>query len=222
MNNPNNGPGNMGQGSNIPPGGTYGSEHWANLSPFSQSPYGNSPLNDYGFPSYTQHGLPSESLARMPPPAPQPQFHHQLIQPAPTHHIPQAHQATVHMGHHQLPMLNTNTNQPQWPSQLTNPSPSGGSYSAPVPSITPVSSAAPVEAPRLPTQNEKPRRSLTVDEKRRMCEFAEKNVGMKQADIGAHFGVERRYAHTTLSLINSYLRGAQVSKRSLLALFPRS
>jgi hypothetical protein len=191
MNNlpPPNGPNPMGQDSSMAPSGGY-NEAWANLSPYNQSPYGNSPMTDYGFPNYVHHPLPSESLSRMPPPPPQPQYHHQMIQPAPSPHIPQQpQQSHAHMGHHQLPMLNTNTT---WPSQLTNPSPSGGSYSAPPPTITPVSSATTVDAPPVPIREEKQRRSLSIEQKRLMCQYHEENPGVKQAEIGAKFGVERR------------------------------
>lgn len=159
-------------------GHSYGGDAWASISPYSQSPYNNSPMTEYGnFGGYVSHGLPTESLGRMPPPPSQSQHHHQLIQPA----LP-------HMGHHQLPMLNT-----QWPSQLTNPTPSG-SYSAPPLSLTPVSSAPPVESPRLPIQHEKARKTLSAEQKRAMCQYHEENPGTRQADIGARFGVERRYA----------------------------
>ena len=196
MNNsgPPTGPNSMGHDSSMPPSGGFTNEAWANLSPYNQSPYGNSPMADYGFPNYVHHGLPSESLSRMPPPPPQPQpqYHHQMIQPAPSPHMPQqppAPQPHGHMGHHQLPMLNTNTT---WPSQLTNPSPNTGSYSAPPPTTTPVSSTTAAETPMPPIREEKQRRSLSIEQKRLMCQYHEENPGIKQAEIGAKFGVERR------------------------------
>ncbi|KAH6610715.1 hypothetical protein Trco_000735 [Trichoderma cornu-damae] len=156
-------------------GAGYASDHWASISPYSQSPYGNSPLNEYGatFGGFISHGMPSESLSRMPTHIPPPATH-QLIQPAPL------------MGHHQLPMLNT-----QWPSQLTNPTPSG-SYSAPPLSIAPASSLPPVDPPpRPPVHHEKARKTLSAEQKRAMCLYHEENPGTRQADIGAKFGVER-------------------------------
>lgn len=153
----------------------YGSDTWTSMSPYSQSPYSASPLTEYpSFGAFVSHGMSSEPLNRMPPPPPQP---HQMIQPAPP---------PPPMAHHQLPMLNTT-----WPSQLTNPTPSG-SYSAPPLSITPATSAPPVDPPRLPTQHEKSRKTLTTEQKRAMCQFHEDNPGTRQADIGARFGVERR------------------------------
>lgn len=166
-----NGTSTMGHDTTMAQSNGYGSDTWTSMSPYSQSPYSQSPLTEYNsFGAYVPHGLPSESMSRMPPPPPQP---HQMIQPAP-------------MAHHQLPMLNTT-----WPSQLTNPTPSG-SYSAPPVSIPPVSSAPPVDPPRLPAQHEKSRKTLTTEQKRAMCQFHEDNPGTRQADIGARFGVERR------------------------------
>lgn len=164
----------MGHGTTVSQSNSYSNDNWTSMSPYSQSPYSNSPLTEYqGFGAFVPHGLPSESLNRMAPPPPQP---HSLIQ--------QAHQP---MAHHQLPMLNTT-----WPSQLTNPTPSG-SFSAPPLPITPASSAPPVDPPRLPAQqNEKSRKTLTTEQKRAMCQFHEDNPGTRQADIGARFGVERR------------------------------
>ena len=162
-------------------------EAWANLanqSPYSQSPY-QSPVNEYNhWGGYMpQMGLPSEQLGRMPhhsmsiPPTPQPHHHH--------------------MGHQQLPMLNT-----AWPSQLTNPTPTGGSYSAPpLSSMTPVSSAStqhsvehvqPKQPPPTPA-SEKVRKTLSAEQKRDMCQYHEDHPNMRQADIGKRFGVERRY-----------------------------
>ena len=156
---------------------------WANMSPYSQSPYNNSPMNEYGhWSGYLPHGLGTESLSTMPPPSHQPQTH-QLIRPGPP----------PPMGHHQLPMLNTN---PTWPSQLTNPTPST-SYSAPPLSMNPVASTPvvpPAEAPKPPPAPplEKARKALSTEQKRAMCQYSEDNPGKRQADIGAKFGVERR------------------------------
>ena len=174
MNNTGDGSAGMGQDSSMAQGQGYGSDTWANMSPYSQSPYGNSPMNEYSGFAFTPHGLPSESLGRMPPPPPQPQ-HHQMIQPAPSH-----------MGHPHLPMLNT-----AWPSQLTNPTPSG-SYSAPPLSMPPVTTPIAAETPRAAAPHDKARRTLTTEQKRAMCQYHEDNPGVRQADIGAKFGVERR------------------------------
>ncbi|UKZ77782.1 hypothetical protein TrVFT333_005508 [Trichoderma virens FT-333] len=152
------------------------------------------PLNEYGatFGGFISHGLPSESLNRMPPPIQPPippPSTHQLIQPAPL------------MGHHQLPMLNT-----QWPSQLTNPTPSG-SYSAPPLSIAPASSLPTVDpSPRPPVHHEKARKTLSAEQKRAMCQYHEDNPGTRQADIGAKFGVERSTVSKVLRHKDQYLK----------------
>ncbi|KAF7532498.1 hypothetical protein G7Z17_g13634 [Cylindrodendrum hubeiense] len=183
-----NGTSTMGHDSTMAHSNGYGSDTWTSMSPYSQSPYSNSPLTEYNsFGAYVPHGLPSESMSRMPPPPPQP---HQMIQPAP-------------MAHHQLPMLNTT-----WPSQLTNPTPSG-SYSAPPVSITPATSAPPVDPPRLPAQHEKSRKTLTTEQKRAMCQFHEDNPGTRQADIGARFGVERSTVSKVLRQRDQYLKRDQ-------------
>ncbi|KAL6895966.1 hypothetical protein HDV57DRAFT_512475 [Trichoderma longibrachiatum] len=195
MNTATHGSANLGQDATMVQsnGAGYTSDHWTSISPYSQSPYGNSPLNEYGatFGGYISHGMPSESLSRMPPPIPPsiPQHTtHQLIQPAPL------------MGHHQLPMLNT-----QWPSQLTNPTPSG-SYSAPPLSIAPASSLPPIEPPRPPVHHEKARKTLSAEQKRAMCQYHEDNPGTRQADIGAKFGVERSTVSKVLRHKDQYLK----------------
>lgn len=167
----------MGHDSTMATTNGYASDGWSSISPYSQSPYNNSPLAEYNsFGAYVPHGLPSESINRMPPPPPQP---HHMMQTQPP------------MGHPQLPMLNTT-----WPSQLTNPSPAGSysaPHSAPPLSMPPVTTALPlVDPPRLPAQHEKSRKTLTTEQKRAMCQFHEDNPGTRQADIGARFGVERR------------------------------
>ncbi|SCO83160.1 uncharacterized protein FRV6_07373 [Fusarium oxysporum] len=189
MNNPN-GTTTMGHDSTMAQSNGYGSDAWTSMSPYSQSPYSASPLTEYpSFGAFVSHGLPSESLNRMPPPPPQT---HQMIQPSPTP-----------MAHHQLPLLNTT-----WPSQLTNPAPPQ-SYSAPPLSMTPATSAPPVEPPRLPTQHEKSRKTLTTEQKRAMCQFHEDNPGTRQADIGARFGVERSTVSKVLRHKDQYLKRDQ-------------
>ncbi|PNY26952.1 Uncharacterized protein TCAP_03139 [Tolypocladium capitatum] len=161
----------------------YGNDNWVSISPYSQSPYDNSPMNEYAsFGQFMPHGLQSEPVNGMPPPHPgirptpsqaQQQHHHlphhQLIQPAPPP-----------MGHHQLPMLNTT-----WPSQLTNPTPTSSAGTT-RPSQT-------VESSKQSSQPEKtPRKTLSAEQKRAMCQYHDENPGTRQADIGAKFGVERR------------------------------
>jgi hypothetical protein len=183
----------------------YSNDNWASLSPYSQSPYNQSPLNEYGAFQYMPQSLPSESINRMAPPQHTP--HHQIIQPAPPPGAPpaatQPSQSSVPMGHQQLPMLNTT-----WPSQLTNPQPSG-SYSAPPLSRPPVSSTLPAEPPRPPAQHEKARKTLSNEQKRLMCLYHEENPGTRQADIGARFGVERSTVSKVLRQKDQFLKRDQ-------------
>lgn len=83
---------------------------------------------------------------------------------------------------------------PQWPSMLSSQS----SYSTPsIPTTsttTPVSAASAVSAVsssshslqirQTTTGGNTPRRTLTDDDRRRMCQYAEDNPGVKQTDIG--------------------------------------
>lgn len=163
---------------------SYGQEPWSNISPYGQSPYGNSPMNEYAnFGQYLSHGLPQEPLNRMPPPPSQQQHQHGQHQVA---------QSPSPMSHAQLPMLNTT-----WPSQLIDHSHSS-SYSAPSKSIAPVPTApSSTETLSKPAPNDKARKTLSAEQKRAMCQYHEDNPGTRQADIGAKFGVERRWVEPT-------------------------
>ncbi|KJZ74101.1 hypothetical protein HIM_06550 [Hirsutella minnesotensis 3608] len=209
----------------------YGGDSWVGLGSYSHGPYDNGPMNEYnGFAQFLPQGL-SDSLNGMPPPsthlqpAPSQQLHHhqnhhlQLIQPAPA---PLSHG---------LPLLNT-----AWPSQLTNPTPtsSNSSFSAPPLPITPASSGPPAtpvrrgslvspttpgQAPRAsqtvenakqPGQLEKiPRKTLSTEQKRAMCQYHDENPGTRQADIGAKFGVERSTVSKVLRHRDQYLKREQ-------------
>jgi len=50
------------------------------------------------------------------------------------------------------------------------------------------------------------RRSLTNDDRRQVCEYASKNPTVRQADIAAHFGVDRRYSLSDHNVLNSLLK----------------
>ena len=91
--------------------------------------------------------------------------------------------------HHQPPLLPLiMPSQQTWPSMLTNP-PMG--YQAPV--AIP-HSAPPTKAPKLPGMHApSPRKTLTDQDRRRMCQYHEEHPNVKQTEIGAMFGVERRY-----------------------------
>jgi hypothetical protein len=110
------------------------------------------------------HGLPSESIARMPPPPP-------------------PHSTT----HSQPPML-VMPSHATWPSMLTNPH-SYGPHSAPPLTIPP-----PLKTSKLPALHTQPvpRKTLTDEDRKAMCQYAEDHPHTKQTEIGAKFGVERR------------------------------
>lgn len=162
----------MDQDSHLAQDNSYANDSWVDMNSFqhqtSMPEYGAGftympPITTHGLPPTTQP-LPSESLSRMPPP--------------PT---PQQPQTT----HAQLPMLMMS--HAAWPSMLTNPN----SYS---PSIPMPSHGAPLKPARLPAiqTSSQPRKTLTDDDRRAMCQYAEDHPGVKQTDIGARFGVERR------------------------------
>ncbi|KAK9436027.1 centromere binding protein B [Metarhizium brunneum] len=167
---------------------------WATISPYSQSPYDGSPMTEYsGFGTFVPPGVHSDSMPRMPQQGGH-QHQHQMM-----------HHSATPMGHHQLPMLNTT-----WPSQLTNPTPSSGSFSAPATSIPPVPRIPrAIDTPKLPSQADKGRKTLTTEQKRAMCQYHEENPGTRQADIGLRFGVERSTVSKVLRHKDQYLRRDQ-------------
>ncbi|RDA90296.1 hypothetical protein CP533_3335 [Ophiocordyceps camponoti-saundersi (nom. inval.)] len=200
----------------------YGSDGWADLSAY-HGPYDGSPIGDYAtFAQFmSSHDL-SESINDQT----QHQQHLQMIQPHPQ---PPPPPPPPHMCHHQLPLLNT-----AWPSQLANPTPtssSTGSYSAPplpmtpaptTPVVTASSSVVPPTTPgkgsrttavdliKQPGQLEKlPRKTLSAEQKRAMCQYHDENPGTRQADIGAKFGVERSTVSKVLRHRDQYLKREQ-------------
>ncbi|KAK0989545.1 hypothetical protein LTR91_009189 [Friedmanniomyces endolithicus] len=86
---------------------------------------------------------------------------------------------------------------PQWPSMLNNQSHSTfpPMFPQPVQPIQPVTLGAlqtPVSAVSI-RPSPTPRKTLTDADRKRMCQYAEDNQNAKQTEIGAVFGVERRY-----------------------------
>lgn len=166
---------------------TFGSEQWADMSPYMQTTmpdYGGS----FGYMPPISHGLPSESLGRMPPPATPPQQamaqHHSHPHAAPPSHHPP------------LPMLMVPSHG-TWPSMLTNPGSFNTSSPVAIPpapaQVVPTLKAATTRPPPAPpTIASQPRKTLTDDDRRRMCQYHIDNPSMKQTEIGALFGVERR------------------------------
>ena len=158
---------------------TYANENWIDMNSFQHQTTMPDYAGGYGFmPSITHgmptHGLPSE---RMPPPPPPP--------PQSLHQSPATHT--------QLPALLMPHHHTLWPSMLSNPNPNyGPPHSAPpvaIPSI-----ATPLKTSKLPAiqTTSQPRKTLTDDDRRKMCQYAEDHPTAKQTDIGAKFGVERR------------------------------
>ncbi|KAL1882014.1 hypothetical protein VTK73DRAFT_2996 [Phialemonium thermophilum] len=159
---------------------SYGSEGWVDMN----ASYHHTTVAGYaaGFnyiPPIT-HGQASESLNRMPPP-----------QPSQT------------MTHPPLPML-IMPSHAAWPSMLTNPQ-GYTSQSAPalvIPSITASTKSTKLPAIHAPSHQ---RRTLTDDDRRRMCQYAEEHPTAKQTEIGALFGVERSTVSKVLRNREKYL-----------------
>ncbi|CAK7236832.1 hypothetical protein SBRCBS47491_009771 [Sporothrix bragantina] len=163
--------------------------------------------------------LPQDGLHRMPPPmqprqSPQMKHDQDSSQQTQQQKLQQQHPplSMGHASHHhqlpQLPMLTVPSN-PTWPSMLTNP----GGFAAPPPSIHVVPRNGPARPPPPPLKtklNESggrtgPRKMLTDDDRRRMCEYAEANPGVKQSEIGNIFGVERSTVSKVLRNKEKYL-----------------
>jgi hypothetical protein len=150
---------------------TYSSSPWVGMNSYSQMSMGNY-QEEYPSMHYLPHGLSPESVGGHLGPSP----FTQNIQP--NHYTSQLPPP---------PLIPTQGAVP-WPSLQTNPS---QHFQPPVP--IPSVSATPRQQPKLPTINtSQPRRTLTDQDRRDMCKFADENPGVKQHDIGLRFGVERR------------------------------
>ncbi|KUI65057.1 Major centromere autoantigen B [Cytospora mali] len=153
----------------------------------------------FGYLAPMSHGLPSESLGRMPPPATSPQ------QPLPQQQQQQQqqqHSQTSPPHHPTLPMLMVPSH-PTWPSMLTNPN----SYNSSPPVAIQPASAPPLKTtrPAIPPIASQPRKTLTDDDRRRMCQYHIDHPSMKQTEIGALFGVERSTVSKVLSRKDKWL-----------------
>ncbi|KAF2668392.1 hypothetical protein BT63DRAFT_275165 [Microthyrium microscopicum] len=105
-----------------------------------------------------------------------------------------------------------------WPSMLTSSQSNHGTpvYNSPPASGTSVST--PMSAP--PTSGrtyDRPRRTLTDVERRKMCEYSETHPGVKQTEIGAMFGVERSTVSKVLRNKEKYLSQDESAKTQLKA-----
>ncbi|MCJ1357270.1 MAG: hypothetical protein MMC33_007266 [Icmadophila ericetorum] len=165
--------------------GDYGNEQWMVDDYHSQHTH--SPNHDYAV-----YGYMSSS--------------HVPLAPAYSRPMPSSYSS-----HQQPPPLIT----AQWPSMLTNPS-----SNTPPPLQTQTSSGPPQLAPLAPltTYNPPPlppvatpmpapntRRTLTDQDRRRMCQYHEENPTVKQTEIGAMFGVERSTVSKVLRQKEKYL-----------------
>ncbi|OIW34089.1 hypothetical protein CONLIGDRAFT_208405 [Coniochaeta ligniaria NRRL 30616] len=177
---------------------TYGNDgSWVDMHGFHN--HHQTTMPEYNGASFSfmpsiSHGLPSESLNRMPP-------------PPPPHSMAQT-QTSLPQLPPQLPML-VMPSHATWPSMLTNPH-SYSSHSAPAMSTPPIQVTPRVQAtlktklPALHTQPV-PRKTLTDDDRKRMCQYAEEHPHAKQTDIGARFGVERSTVSKVLRNKEKYL-----------------
>jgi Tc5 transposase DNA-binding domain len=112
--------------------------------------------------------------------------------------------------HQQLQPLHPLIVPPQWPSMITSQS----SYSAtslPSASITTPTSAVssnsqPLQIRQTTTGGNTPRRTLTDEDRRRMCQYAEDNPGVKQTDIGCMFATAFSVVVVLLLTICSKIR----------------
>ncbi|KAI1191628.1 hypothetical protein F5B17DRAFT_247225 [Nemania serpens] len=165
---------------------SYSNSPWVSIHSYNHIPLTNYQEEYYGM-QHMAHGMPSEPLGGHLAPSP----FTQNIQPNnyPSHLPPPP------------PPLIPSPGQVPWPSLQTNPS---QSYQSPVP--IPSVSAPPRQQPKLPTINtSQPRRTLTDQDRRDMCKFADENPGVKQHDIGLRFGVERSTVSKVLRRKDQYL-----------------
>lgn len=106
---------------------------------------------------------------------------HLPLEPAYAPAIPPAPPYSTHQPMRPLVM-------PQWPSMLTNPSTGAPPIAPAPPPLAPVSSiitAHPVPVVTSSTGTSTARRTLTDQDRRRMCQYHEDNPTVKQTEIGS-------------------------------------
>ena len=180
-------------------------QHTNNYPPWTSmggqySPHTQSPATEY--PSYS-FSMPPHSVG-MP------------LEPSLQHSMPPMYSST-HAPPPQ-PLYST-----QWPSMLTNPSPPPAHISSS--HVHQVESfSTPPALPRLTTQhNGTSRRTLTDQDRRRMCQYHEDHPTVKQTEIGAMFGVERSTVSKVLRHKDKYLNredGTQSPVKKAKGKFP--
>lgn len=145
----------------------YGDAQWDDMGGYSngggQQQHNSTPMHEYtGYNFTTSPVMPIEPAYTVPRPPP-------------------------YTAHQQLAPLHPLITMAPWPSMLT--SHSQATYSPPVvptaPLATPLSaSTASTVTPVTTTGGSTPRRTLTDDDRRRMCEYHESHPGVKQTEIG--------------------------------------
>ena len=145
----------------------YGDHHWADLNGYSNGggQHSTTPMHEYsGYNFSTSPVMPIEPAYTVPRPPP-------------------------YTAHQQLQPLHSLITMAPWPSMLTS---SQANYSPPMlptaPIVTPISASTtstvtPV-TPVTTTGGSTPRRTLTDDDRRRMCEYQSGHPGVKQTEIG--------------------------------------
>jgi hypothetical protein len=167
----------------------YNDSQWVQMGGYSSggAQHNTTPMHEYASYSFGQSPvMPIEP-------------HYQVTRPPP------------YTTHQQLQPLHPLITMAPWPSMLTS---QASSYSPPVPQSAPLSTpvsastASVTVTPVTTTGGSTPRRTLTDDDRRRMCEYHEAHPGVKQTEVGgtssflsfhhttddvaALFGVERR------------------------------
>lgn len=171
-------PNGLDQDGHIDHENNYHNDNWVDMhtySPMAITSYS----NDYYMQPVTT-AMPSESFGGQmaPPPPPQPLRH-------------QSHGVYSTQLPHGLMIPTQQPSQVPWPSLRTNPS---QSFSPAPVAIPPASAPTRTQPPKLPTlTTSQGRKTLTHEDRKAMCKFAEENPHVKQNEIGARFGVERRY-----------------------------
>ena len=144
--------------------GEYGNQQWMEINDY-QSPHMHSPAHEYSGFGYmsSPHGIPMEPIFQRTMPL-------------------------SYSTHQQPPPLMT----AQWPSMLTNPSRNATPALSVQPIQSPPSLAPPstystvhsLPQPANPLPVPSARRTLTDQDRRRMCQYHEDNPTVKQTEIG--------------------------------------
>lgn len=151
--------------------GGYGSnEGWVDINPnYNSPPQHQSPIFEHGGFAFMQQPLQHNGL-----PTEQPYTQQRMAMPQ--HPLPPSH----HSAHQQLLPLIMPSN-PTWPSMLTNPA------SYPAPPVAIPASAPPLvkgNGSKSPGTTPAPRKTLTDNDRRRMCQYHDENPSIKQTEIG--------------------------------------